>query len=79
METAAPILCAGVTFYKGLKETDTKPSNTVVISGIGGLRHIAVQGANLVVSRHGGWAERLASRGGGNPSPFAGYNRDQLP
>lgn len=40
---AAPILCAGVTTYKGLKETDTQPGNWVVISGIGGLGHIAIQ------------------------------------
>ena len=39
----APILCAGVTVYKGLKVTDTKPSDWVVISGIGGLGHMAVQ------------------------------------
>ncbi|HEY0601697.1 MAG TPA: zinc-binding dehydrogenase [Herpetosiphonaceae bacterium] len=40
---AAPILCAGVTTYKGLKETDTRPGEWVVISGIGGLGHVAVQ------------------------------------
>ena len=40
---AAPVLCAGVTVYKGLKETDTRPGQTVVISGIGGLGHLAVQ------------------------------------
>ena len=40
---AAPILCAGVTVYKGLKQTDTRPGQTVVISGIGGLGHLAVQ------------------------------------
>ncbi len=40
---AAPILCAGVTVYKGLKVTDTKPGEWVLISGIGGLGHIAVQ------------------------------------
>lgn len=40
---AAPILCAGVTVYKGLKVTDTKPGDWVLISGIGGLGHIAVQ------------------------------------
>ncbi|WP_062522394.1 alcohol dehydrogenase AdhP [Demequina silvatica] len=40
---AAPILCAGVTVYKGLKMTDTKPGDWVLISGIGGLGHIAVQ------------------------------------
>jgi len=39
----APILCAGVTVYKGLKVTDTKPGDWVVISGIGGLGHLAVQ------------------------------------
>jgi propanol-preferring alcohol dehydrogenase len=47
-DTAAPILCAGVTVYKGLKETDTKPGDTVVISGIGGLGHIAVQYARAM-------------------------------
>jgi propanol-preferring alcohol dehydrogenase len=39
----APILCAGVTVYKGLKMTEAKPGQWVVISGIGGLGHIAVQ------------------------------------
>ncbi|MEQ9608111.1 MAG: zinc-dependent alcohol dehydrogenase [Kiloniellaceae bacterium] len=45
---AAPILCAGVTVYKGLKETDTKPGDSVVISGIGGLGHLAVQYAKAM-------------------------------
>ena len=39
----APVLCAGVTVYKALKVTDTKPGDWVVISGIGGLGHMAVQ------------------------------------
>ncbi|MBP2280371.1 propanol-preferring alcohol dehydrogenase [Psychrobacter sp. PL15] len=39
----APVLCAGVTVYKGLKMTDTKPGDWVVISGIGGLGHMGVQ------------------------------------
>ncbi|WP_456825518.1 alcohol dehydrogenase AdhP [Cellulomonas sp. P5_E12] len=39
----APVLCAGVTVYKGLKMTDTKPGEWVLISGIGGLGHLAVQ------------------------------------
>ena len=47
-EPAAPILCAGVTVYKGLKETDAKPGETVVISGIGGLGHVAVQYAKAM-------------------------------
>lgn len=44
----APILCAGVTVYKGLKMTDTKPGNWVVISGVGGLGHMAVQYAKAM-------------------------------
>src|SRR5262245_61512719 len=40
---AAPVLYAGVTVYKGLRVTDTRPGNWVVISGIGGLGHMAVQ------------------------------------
>ena len=39
----APILCAGVTVYKGLKVSETKPGQFMVISGIGGLGHLAVQ------------------------------------
>lgn len=45
---AAPILCAGVTTYKGLKETDTRPGEWVVISGIGGLGHVAIQYAKAM-------------------------------
>lgn len=45
---AAPILCAGVTTYKGLKETDTKPGEWVVVSGVGGLGHLAVQYARAM-------------------------------
>lgn len=44
----APILCAGVTVYKGLKVTDTRPGQWVVISGIGGLGHVAVQYAKAM-------------------------------
>lgn len=43
-----PILCAGVTVYKGLKMTDTKPGDWVVISDIGGLGHMAVQYAKAM-------------------------------
>lgn len=44
----APVLCAGVTVYKGLKMTDTKPGDWVVISGVGGLGHMAVQYAKAM-------------------------------
>lgn len=39
----APLLCAGVTVYKALKRTEVRPGQWVVVSGIGGLGHIAVQ------------------------------------
>lgn len=44
----APIICAGVTVYKGLKETDARPGQWVAISGIGGLGHLAVQYAKAM-------------------------------
>jgi propanol-preferring alcohol dehydrogenase len=48
MTEMAPILCAGVTVYKGLKETETKAGEWVAISGIGGLGHLAVQYAKAM-------------------------------
>ncbi|KAI6244285.1 Alcohol dehydrogenase GroES domain protein [Aphelenchoides fujianensis] len=45
---AAPILCAGVTVYKGLKVLDAKPGDWVAISGVGGLGHLAVQYAKAM-------------------------------
>lgn len=45
---AAPILCAGVTAYKGIKETDTKAGDWLAISGVGGLGHVAVQYAKAM-------------------------------
>jgi propanol-preferring alcohol dehydrogenase len=45
---AAPILCAGVTTYKGLKMTEGRPGEWVVISGVGGLGHVAVQYAKAM-------------------------------
>ncbi|KAA1003500.1 alcohol dehydrogenase AdhP [Paraburkholderia panacisoli] len=42
-EDIAPILCAGVTVYKGIRMTDTRPGQWITISGIGGLGHVAVQ------------------------------------
>lgn len=40
---AAPIICAGVTSYKGIKQTEAKPGEWIAISGIGGLGHLAIQ------------------------------------
>lgn len=43
LAAAAPILCAGVTVYKGLKVTEARPGQWMLVSGIGGLGHVAVQ------------------------------------
>ncbi|WP_055087226.1 zinc-dependent alcohol dehydrogenase, partial [Jannaschia donghaensis] len=45
---ASPVLCAGVTVYKGLKETEVRPGQWVAIVGIGGLGHMAVQYAKAM-------------------------------
>lgn len=45
---AAPIICAGITTYKGIKETEVRPGEWIAISGIGGLGHLAIQYAKAM-------------------------------
>jgi propanol-preferring alcohol dehydrogenase len=45
---AAPLLCAGITTYKGIKQTEAKAGEWVAISGCGGLGHLAVQYAKAM-------------------------------
>jgi alcohol dehydrogenase, propanol-preferring len=45
---AAPLICAGITSYKGLKETQARPGEWVVVSGVGGLGHLGVQYARAM-------------------------------
>ncbi len=45
---AAPIICAGITTYKGIKETGAKPGEWIAISGVGGLGHLGVQYAKVM-------------------------------
>ncbi len=45
---AAPVICAGVTTYKGIKETQARPGEWIAISGAGGLGHMAVQYAKAM-------------------------------
>jgi len=45
---AAPIICAGITTYKGIKQTEAKPGEWIAISGIGGLGHMAIQYAKAM-------------------------------
>ncbi|MEI9995579.1 MAG: alcohol dehydrogenase AdhP [Rhizomicrobium sp.] len=44
----APILCAGVTTYKGIKETEARAGEWIAISGVGGLGHVAIQYAKAM-------------------------------
>ncbi len=65
---AAPILCAGVTSYKGLREAGLRAGEWVVISGgAGGLGHVAIQyakamGLNVAVVELGAEKTTLAKR-----------------
>jgi len=45
---AAPLICAGITTYKGIKQTEAKPGEWIAISGVGGLGHLAVQYAKAM-------------------------------
>ena len=45
---AAPLICAGITTYKGIKETKAKPGEWIVISGAGGLGHLGIQYAKVM-------------------------------
>lgn len=56
---AAPMLCAGVTVYAALSRSKALPGQWVVISGVGGLGHIACQlasrgmGLRVIAIDHG--------------------------
>jgi propanol-preferring alcohol dehydrogenase len=42
-EEAAPLFCAGVTVYHAIKSSGIKPRQRLVVFGVGGLGHLAVQ------------------------------------
>lgn len=39
----APLLCAGVTVFNGIRKMNIVPGDTVAIQGLGGLGHLALQ------------------------------------
>ena len=45
---AAPLICTGITTYKGIKETEARPGEWIAISGAGGLGHLAIQYAKVM-------------------------------
>lgn len=40
---AAPLMCAGITTYNALRNSDARPGDLVAVLGLGGLGHLAVQ------------------------------------
>jgi len=45
---AAPLICAGITTYKGIKQTEAIAGQWIAISGCGGLGHLAIQYAKFM-------------------------------
>lgn len=43
---AAPLLCAGITTFNALRNSELEPGDVVAVQGIGGLGHLGVQYAN---------------------------------
>lgn len=48
LESAAPLLCAGITTYSPLRHYNTGPESRVAVIGMGGLGHMAVQYAHAM-------------------------------
>ena len=57
---AAPLLCAGVTTYNALRNTDARPGDLVAVQGVGGLGHLGIQYAHAA-----GFETVAVSRGTG--------------
>jgi D-arabinose 1-dehydrogenase-like Zn-dependent alcohol dehydrogenase len=54
----APLLCAGVTVFNGMRKMEKGPGSIVAIQGLGGLGHLAIQYARKM-----GWRTVALSRG----------------
>jgi D-arabinose 1-dehydrogenase-like Zn-dependent alcohol dehydrogenase len=64
-EEAAPLMCAGITTFKALRNSGARPGDVVAIQGIGGLGHLGIQFANkfgfeTVAIGRGGDKKKLA-------------------
>ena len=42
-EEAAPLMCAGITTFNGLRNSGARPGDVVAVLGLGGLGHLGVQ------------------------------------
>jgi alcohol dehydrogenase/propanol-preferring alcohol dehydrogenase len=66
-EDAAPLLCAGITTYNSLRESDARGGDLVAILGVGGLGHLGIQfasklGFDTVAIARGREKEELARK-----------------
>jgi len=43
---AAPLLCAGITTFNALRNSDARPGDLVAVQGVGGLGHLGIQYAH---------------------------------
>jgi D-arabinose 1-dehydrogenase-like Zn-dependent alcohol dehydrogenase len=64
---AAPLLCAGVTVFNGIRKQRVEQGRLVAIQGLGGLGHLAIQyaskmGYEVAVLSHGGDKETFAKQ-----------------
>lgn len=59
-EEAAPLMCAGITVFQGLRNGGYEPGDSVAVVGLGGLGHLAVQ----YVTATGGRAAVLSTSPG---------------
>lgn len=82
---AAPILCAGLTVYSGLRKTNASPGQWIVISGAGGgLGHLAVQyaknvmGLRVIAIDHGSKRDLVTNCGAEVFLDFTQFNDAEL-
>lgn len=64
---AAPLMCAGITTFNALRNSDARPGDIVAVLGLGGLGHLAVQyaarmGFRTVAIARGGDKAALAAQ-----------------
>jgi D-arabinose 1-dehydrogenase-like Zn-dependent alcohol dehydrogenase len=64
---AAPLMCAGITTFNALRNSDARPGDVVAVLGLGGLGHLAVQyaarmGFRTVAIARGGDKAGLAAQ-----------------
>jgi uncharacterized zinc-type alcohol dehydrogenase-like protein len=87
LDTAAPLLCAGITTYSPLRYFGVKPGDSVAVVGLGGLGHMGVKfakafGAHVTVLSHSPSKREAALALGaddflatGDEATFAGHQK----